>query len=83
MENTELIPWRIWTRFTNKAGKIVSAGVSAQTYAHKSSAVRAARNRYRPTMGELTCEWVVSKGNPWMGNANHPDARHRLLCVIE
>lgn len=83
MENTELTPWRIWTRFTNKAGKIVSAGVSAQTYAHKSSAVRAARNRYQKTMGELTCEWVVSKDNPWMDCVDHPDVRHRLLTVIE
>lgn len=83
MSDIVLNPWRIWTRFTNKAGKIVSAGVSAQTYAHKSSAVRAARNRYNPVMGELTCEWTVSKENPWMDNKEHPDVGHRLLTVIE
>ena len=54
--------WRIWFKRFDKDGNCYAGGVAMEEYAHKSSAVRAAKKRFSTCSDEV--EWIVSQENP-------------------
>ena len=61
----KLLPWRIWYRFSNIDGEIISEGVSTQVYVRKENAVVAAKKLYNFPISGMNKEWAVSRTNPW------------------
>ena len=75
MRQHELHPWRIWFRYLDQNGVVVSAGVSTQTYLRKWNAVRAANKRYSSPVSGFVCQWIVAKENPWPISRNYQRAK--------
>ena len=57
--------WKIWLVYYDLDGRIIGFGMHPCDYAHKSSAVRRARQLWGNNNPRV--EWVVSKMNPWGG----------------
>ena len=82
MKHSDLLPWRIWTKTYNSEGKLISGGVSAQTYTRKGNAERTARRMYDSPNRSITTQWIVAKENPWKNDIAHPDVRHRMASLL-
>ena len=80
--------WRIW--FTvYEDDKPIGAGVWHRAYAHKSSAVRRAKQMwdkdvYSPMTGTtIKRKWIVSQTNPWSANVyDHDRVLDRLHATL-
>ena len=57
--------WKIWITYYNSVGKAVGYGVHPNTYEHKSSAIRRARQLFDRIGGDVRVTWTVSQSNPW------------------
>ena len=54
--------WKIWFKRFDTNGRCYAGGVAIEEYAHKSSAVRAARKRFG---NNANVEWIVNQTNPY------------------
>ena len=59
---TDDTTWKIWMLYYDFDGRLIGVGVHRFVYAHKSSAVRRAKQMWGDNP---RVKWTVSKTNPW------------------
>ena len=66
MVSEENSRWKIWVRYYNHDGKQVGCGVHPTDYAHRSSALRRAKQLWGQHGANPMVEWTISLTNPFV-----------------